>query len=131
MRATRRADTAPEMTLRRALHARGLRFFKNRRPELTLRSAADLVFPRVKVCVFVDGCYWHGCPLHFRKPRRNADWWQAKIDGNRARDERHTRALSDHGWHVIRVWEHELKGETLASVVDRVIQAVGTRRTRK
>ena len=130
MRATKGADTAPEMALRRALHRRGLRFFKSRRPEPTLRSVADLVFPRARVCVFVDGCFWHGCPIHFRTPKRNGAWWTAKIDGNRARDDRHTLALTDHGWHVIRLWEHELKGDALVRAVATVTETVTSPQSR-
>jgi DNA mismatch endonuclease, patch repair protein len=108
MQGNRRADTAPEIALRRRLHAAGLRFRKDHRVEVEgARARADIVFPRRRVAVFVDGCYWHGCPDHCRMPARNADYWQAKIGRNRERDERVTAALSASGWRVVRVWEHE------------------------
>jgi len=131
MRATRSADTAPELALRRALHRRGLRYYKNRRPAPTLRAVADLVFVGARVCIFVDGCFWHGCPIHFSIPKRNGVWWAAKIEGNRARDDRHARALSDLGWLVVRVWEHDLKGGALLHTVDAVIEVVVSRSSRQ
>jgi DNA mismatch endonuclease (patch repair protein) len=69
---------------------------------------ADIVFRRAGLCVFVDGCYWHGCPKHFRTPKVNAAWWNEKIADNRSRDRRKTAALRRRGWTVIRIWEHEL-----------------------
>src|SRR5829696_7027401 len=86
MRANRGRDTGPELALRRALHARGLRYFVNRRPVSSLRRTADLVFPRVKVAVFVDGCFWHGCPKHHTPAKTNSDFWANKVERNRERD---------------------------------------------
>lgn len=108
MQGNRRTDTGPEMALRRVLHALGLRYRKDRVIQAgALKVKADVVFPRQRVAVFVDGCYWHGCPEHCRMPARNANYWNAKIARNRARDERVTRELQAAGWHVLRVWEHE------------------------
>jgi DNA mismatch endonuclease (patch repair protein) len=108
MQGNRRVDTSPEIALRRLLHASGLRFRKDFRVMAgDVRAQADVVFPRQRLVVFIDGCYWHGCPEHFRMPARNADYWQAKIARNRARDLRLTEALTDGGWRVMRVWEHE------------------------
>lgn len=108
MRANRGRDTGPELMLRRELHARGRRFRLQRRLNLGGVSARpDLVFPRHRVAVFVDGCFWHGCPEHMTWPVRNADFWRAKIEGNMARGRGQDRALSDDGWLVVRVWEHE------------------------
>jgi DNA mismatch endonuclease, patch repair protein len=108
MRGNRRVDTSPEVALRRRLHADGLRFRKDYRLAAgDVHARADVVFPRQRVAVFLDGCYWHGCPEHCRMPARNADYWQAKIARNRARDARITKALTDEGWHVVRIWEHE------------------------
>ncbi|MFD0272680.1 very short patch repair endonuclease [Kitasatospora sp. NPDC059646] len=107
MRANRGKDTGPELALRSLLYNRGLRYRVNARPLAEIRRSADLVFPRDKVAVFVDGCFWHGCPEHYRPATRNADFWREKIEGNRARDAETTEKLSAAGWTVIRVWEHE------------------------
>lgn len=108
MRGNRRADTSPEVALRQRLHADGLRFRKDY-PVVTrgARTRADVVFPRQRVAVFLDGCFWHGCPEHCRMPARNAEYWQAKIARNRARDNLVATALTEEGWHVVRIWEHE------------------------
>jgi DNA mismatch endonuclease (patch repair protein) len=72
-----------------------------------LRCRADVVFPRARIAVFIDGCFWHGCPSHGRTPRRNAQYWAAKINKNRARDARNNEVLTAAGWLVLRFWEHE------------------------
>ena len=107
MVANRGADTAPELALRRELHRRGRRFRKHVRPLAGLRCTADVVFTSARVAVFVDGCFWHRCPLHGTAPARNGDWWAAKLDANVARDRRNDAALAAAGWRVVRVWEHE------------------------
>ena len=106
MRSVRRRDTKPEIALRRALFARGLRFHVDRRVPIP-RVRADIVFPRLRVAVFVDGCFWHACPVHATWPKSNADWWRAKIEGNVRRDRSADEALTAIGWTVVRVWEHE------------------------
>ncbi len=106
-----RKDTVPELALRRALHARGLRYLVHRRPLPALRRVADVVFPRAKVAVFVDGCFWHGCPEHGYQPRVNSWYWQPKLEQNRQRDLDTTRQLEGGGWVVVRVWEHEAPEE--------------------
>jgi DNA mismatch endonuclease, patch repair protein len=117
MRSNRRVDTAPEIAIRRLLHASGLRFRKDLRLVTDeVRTSADIVFPRQRLAVFVDGCFWHGCPEHGRMPTRNADYWQAKIARNRERDERVTRGLSAAGWRVLRLWEHESPEDAAARV---------------
>ncbi|HTH46183.1 MAG TPA: very short patch repair endonuclease [Candidatus Limnocylindria bacterium] len=73
------------------------------------RVRPDFVFPRLRLALFVDGCFWHGCPQHGTKPRGNAAFWRKKFAANRARDLRVTRMLRRHGWRVLRIWEHELK----------------------
>jgi len=100
-------DTAPEIALRRELHRRGLRFRLHERPVQQLRRNADIVFRGPRVAVFVDGCFWHGCPEHGRVPSPNAWYWPAKFERNRARDADTAERLSDAGWRVVRVWEHE------------------------
>jgi DNA mismatch endonuclease (patch repair protein) len=107
MRANRGRDTRPERALRSAVHALGLRYRVNFRPIPGLRRTADLVFTRAKVAVFLDGCFWHGCPEHLRPARVNESFWSAKIAGNRQRDLDTDRQLAETGWTVIRVWEHE------------------------
>ncbi|MEV6068496.1 very short patch repair endonuclease [Nocardia sp. NPDC052001] len=103
----RRVDTKPEMALRRELHRRGARFFVDRAPLPKMRRRADIVFPRRKVAVFVDGCFWHSCPQHATSPKNNAEFWAEKLAGNVARDRDTDARLTAQGWTVVRVWEHE------------------------
>ena len=103
----RRAHTAPELALRRELHRRGIRYFVDRAPIRGQRRRADLVFPRRRVAVYVDGCFWHRCPVHATDPKNNADWWAEKLAGNVARDRATDAALVAAGWQVVRIWEHE------------------------
>ena len=108
MRANRRRDTRPELAVRRRLHAMGLRYRVDFAPlPQARRLRADIVFTRVKVAVFIDGCYWHGCGEHYRPARTNAEFWTAKISHNRIRDARSDALLRDAGWTVLRFWEHE------------------------
>ncbi len=107
MLATRRRDTAPELALRRRLHALGLRYRVDRPVIPGLRRRADVVFASAKVAVFVDGCYWHSCPTHGTQPKANASWWAEKLETNRHRDADTDRRLRLADWLVIRVWEHE------------------------
>lgn len=103
----RRANTAPELALRRELHRAGLRYFVDRPPIKGQRRRADVVFPRLRVAVYVDGCFWHRCPVHATDPKNNAQWWADKLAGNVARDRATDAALQAAGWQVVRVWEHE------------------------
>lgn len=107
MQSNRSRDTTPEIAVRSALHRRGLRFRKHVRPIQGLACTADVVFPRHRLAVFVDGCYWHSCPEHATTPITNGAWWRAKLTATRERDKRNTEALTEAGWHVLRVWEHE------------------------
>ncbi|MCF0093111.1 very short patch repair endonuclease [Micromonospora sp. MH99] len=107
MRANKARDTRPERRLRSLLHKRGLRYRVNCRPLADVRRTADIIFSAARVAVFVDGCYWHGCPEHYRPARVNDRFWHEKIDRNRARDRETEQMLADAGWSVIRVWEHE------------------------
>lgn len=108
MRANRRAHTAPERALRSELHRRGLRFRCDLPLDLDgVRVRPDVVFTRQRVAVFVDGCFWHGCPIHGTTPRANGDYWREKLASNRARDGRADAALTSAGWRAVRVWEHE------------------------
>lgn len=107
MKANRRRDTKPELRIRSALHRRGLRFRVDTAPLKGVRRRADIVLTRVHVAVFIDGCFWHGCPEHFIPPKTNADYWRQKIQRNRDRDKETDRMLADAGWTVLRFWEHE------------------------
>ena len=107
MQATGQRDTPAEMAIRRILHARGHRYRVDFRPVRHLRSKADIVFTRLKLAVYVDGCFWHGCPVHATIPTKNRVFWYEKIEANRERDERVSSALRAAGWEVLRIWEHE------------------------
>ncbi|MFD6164205.1 very short patch repair endonuclease [Oerskovia sp. NPDC060287] len=121
MRVARRRDTAPEVALRKALHAAGLRYRVAYPVPGQRRRTIDIAFTRIRLAVFVDGCFWHGCPEHGTRPRANSEWWAAKLAANRARDADTDRVLAELGWFVVRVWEHEPTQEA----ADRVRAAVG------
>jgi DNA mismatch endonuclease (patch repair protein) len=107
MQGNRGRDTRPELALRRRAHAEGLRYRVGIRPIPAIRRTADLVFPNRKIAVFLDGCFWHRCEVHFKLPRTNRDYWSQKIARNVARDRDTDELLIAAGWTVIRVWEHE------------------------
>lgn len=115
MRANR-SESDVERRLRSALHREGLRFRKNTTAVPGLRARPDIVFSRARIAVFVDGCFWHRCPVHATAPRANARWWDAKLDENVRRDRRSDRALREAGWTVLRVWEHEQLSNMVALV---------------
>ena len=115
----RRRDTKPEMAIRRLLHAQGLRY----RVDVMLpgmRRRADLLFSSARVAVFVDGCFWHGCPDHGTQPKGNAAWWAEKIKSNVERDRDTDLRLATEGWTVIRIWEHEEPDVAAARVAEAV-----------
>lgn len=114
----RRSNTAPELALRRRLHARGVRYRVDAQIPGLIRRRADLLFPRLRIAVFVDGCFWHGCPQHGTMPKRNTVWWRAKIRANIARDRDTDSRLSAAGWLVIRVWEHERADDACARIME-------------
>jgi DNA mismatch endonuclease (patch repair protein) len=107
MQANKGRDTKPELALRRAVHGLGLRYRVSVRPLSAVRRTADLVFTRAKVAVFLDGCFWHGCPEHHTKSATNAAYWAEKVRRNRLRDAETDRLLAEAGWRVVRIWEHE------------------------
>jgi DNA mismatch endonuclease, patch repair protein len=115
-------DTQPETVVRSALHAMGLRFRKNARPLPGLRCTADIVFPKERVAVFIDGCFWHGCPEHGRVPRTNSPYWREKLERNQARDRRNESVLRNEGWSVLRYWEHQPIDEVAREVRDKVLR---------
>ena len=100
-------DNPRELALRSLLHRRGLRFYVHRKIIVGTQRTADIVFPRLRVAVYLDGCFWHGCPLHGTWPKSNAEWWRSKIETNRRRDLDTDARLSKAGWTVLRIWEHE------------------------
>jgi len=105
MSAIRGKDTKPEILLRKALWHKGYRYrLKNRLP-----GRPDIVFPTERVAVFVDGCFWHGCPEHYQKPATNVEFWREKIRKNKQRDEEINALLKSQGWKVLRFWEHEVR----------------------
>lgn len=126
MKANRGRDTKPELALRSATHKLGLRYRVDTAPIKELRRRADLVFSKAKVAVFSDGCYWHGCPDHYRPARQNDVFWSDKISKNQARDRDTDAKLAEAGWLVIRVWEHEDPVEA----AHRIAQAVRNRDSR-
>jgi DNA mismatch endonuclease (patch repair protein) len=115
MKAARQRDTNPELALRRELHRMGLRYRVDERPLPGIRRRADVTFRSARVAVFVDGCFWHGCPEHGTSPKANAQWWRDKIDRNRARDVDTDRRLAEAGWRVVRLWEHDVKRDPRAA----------------
>ena len=112
-----RRDTKPEMVLRRALHALGYRYRVDSPLPGMPRRRADLTFASQKVVVFVDGCFWHGCPEHGTTPHQNGEWWAEKVRGNASRDHETDARLEALGWTVVRVWEHENSTDAVARVV--------------
>ncbi|NED81868.1 very short patch repair endonuclease [Streptomyces sp. SID11233] len=107
MQAIRSRDTQPERLIRRLVHANGLRYRVAARPLPDLRRTADLVFRPARVAVFIDGCYWHGCPEHYVAPKTNPGYWSDKVARNVARDRDTDKRLTDAGWLVLRFWEHQ------------------------
>lgn len=126
MARVRSKDTAPELALRRALWQCGLRY--RLRPALV--GTPDLCFIAARVAVFVDGCFWHGCPQHYSAPVRNAEFWSRKVARNVERDRRTQSALEADGWTVLRIWEHEVTTD-LPTVVARIGAVLAERRARK
>ena len=126
MLSNRPRDTKPEVALRSALHARGLRFRKHYRPVSGSRCEADVAFTRWKVAVQLDGCFWHGCPEHGNLPKTNQEWWAAKFQRNLERDRRLDELLIEHGWIVLRFWEHE----SVEDVVARIIEVLDSKKQR-
>lgn len=107
MQSNKGRDNGLELAVRRELFRARLRYFVHRRPLQGVRCQADIVFPKLHLAVFIDGCFWHGCPLHATRPALNKDWWAEKLDRNVARDRQHDGLLGAAGWRVLRFWEHE------------------------
>lgn len=113
------AGTKPELTLRRGLWANGARY----RIKSGLVGKPDMVFHRSRLVVFVDGCFWHNCPVHGRTPTSNTTYWSEKLLRNRNRDEFVNKTLQTAGWRVLRIWEHDVRAD-VGAVVARIMEAI-------
>lgn len=122
-----RRDTQPELALRRALHGLGLRYRVDAALPGMPRRRADVLFPVAQVAVFVDGCFWHACPLHGTAPASNREWWAAKLARNVERDRETDAHVAALGWVVVRVWEHE-DAATAASTIEALVRSRQPRR---
>lgn len=125
MQGNRSQNTKPELDVRRLLHAKGLRYRVNFRPLPSLRRTADIVFTRARIAVFIDGCFWHGCPTHYRAPGSNVVYWSAKVSRNHSRDIETTERLKATGWTVLRFWAHEEPGAVADDIARAVRQSHG------
>jgi DNA mismatch endonuclease (patch repair protein) len=114
-------DTAPEVAVRKLLHASGLRYRVNVPVPGMRRRTIDIAFGPAKVAIFLDGCFWHGCPEHATRPKSNAEWWRTKLDRNMARDLETTAHLEAQGWTVLRFWEHQSVSGIAAQVTETVL----------
>lgn len=126
MQGCRHRDTKPELALRSAVHRLGLRYRTAVRPVPSLARTADLVFSRVKLAVFLDGCFWHGCPEHSSLPQAHSSYWEPKLRRNKERDAETNAALRAAGWTVLRIWEHEdpaVAAETVKSLYSTLMSA--------
>lgn len=121
LRSQKVRGTKPELDVRRLVHAKGLRYRVDACPETDLRVRADLLFTRAHVAVFIDGCFWHGCPDHFVPPKNNAEWWADKIERNQVRDRNSRTLLANRGWEVLVFWEHDAAGTAAEQIIETVV----------
>jgi DNA mismatch endonuclease, patch repair protein len=120
----KRSDTAPEVAIRRELYRRGIRYrIDYQLPLRGVRRRADIAFTSLRIAVFVDGCYWHACPVHATWPTASADWWRAKLEGNVRRDRDTDQRLAEADWISLRIWEHD----NPIAAADRIESALRTR----
>ena len=118
-------DTTPELAVRRLLHASGYRYRLHTHVPGIPRRTIDIAFGNLKIAIFLDGCFWHGCPQHATAPKANAEWWHTKLNRNMTRDRETTKHLTDAGWTVLRFWEHE----SAEDVTRRIAVTVASRRS--
>jgi len=118
MSAVKRQDNGPELAVRRLLHAEGLRYRVAWPVPGQRRRTIDIAFTRARLAVYIDGCFWHGCPVHGTIPKANSAWWTDKIAANRARDAAATQQLEALGWTVLRFYEHEPPSGVVCAVRD-------------
>ncbi|MEV0269699.1 very short patch repair endonuclease [Hamadaea sp. NPDC050747] len=121
MLGNRNRDTVPEKALRSLLHAAGLRYRVAAKPLPGMRRTADVVFGPTRIAVFIDGCFWHGCPDHFVPPKTNPEYWREKIARNVQRDRDTDQQLTAAGWLVLRFWEHQSARECASAVHHAVV----------
>ena len=127
MQANRSSNTKPELAVRRLIHAAGLRYRVAIRPVQSVRRKADIVFTKRKIAVFIDGCFWHGCPEHgTRTFGHNVKYWNGKIARNRDRDLETNELLRQAGWQVLRYWEHQAPAEVALDIAREVTRAGAT-----
>lgn len=117
-----RGNKDTELALIRVFRAHHITGWRRNRPVF---GKPDFVFPQLRLAIFVDGCFWHGCPQHATKPRNNAAFWRKKFDANKARDLLVTRTLRHSGWRVLRIWEHELRSNNRARLLKRLRRFIG------
>jgi DNA mismatch endonuclease, patch repair protein len=129
MRGNRSRNTKPELAVRQLLYRAGLRYRVDYKPISALRRRADIVFPALRVAVFVDGCFWHGCPLHYIPSKSNTEYWLPKIEANGKRDIETDRVLSEHDWTVLRFWAHEDPALVASSIID-IVMGIRTARSK-
>ncbi len=122
MARVRQKGTSAEIDLRKALHSKGMRYRLHVQLLTKPRRVADIVFSSTRIAIFVDGCFWHGCPEHASWPKSNADFWREKIETNRARDADTDQRLRSLGWTVIRIWAHE-NADDAADSIAQIIEA--------
>jgi DNA mismatch endonuclease (patch repair protein) len=119
-------DTGPELAVRKLLHAAGLRYRVDVAPLPEIRRRADVVFRSARVALFIDGCFWHGCPTHgARTTKSNPSYWSEKVLRNQARDRDTDAKLKAAGWLPVRVWEHQPPDSIAATVLELVTQRRG------
>ena len=129
MAKVRQKGTDAEIALRRELYRRGLRYRIDYEVLKKPRRVADVAFPGLRIAVFVDGCFWHGCPEHATWPKRNAEFWKQKIEANRTRDVDTNERLSSLGWTVLRFWSHDSPTKAAIEVASIVAAVDAQRRT--
>ncbi len=127
MSTVRRRDNGPEMAVRRALRARGVGYRVCFRVPSQRRRTIDIAFVRARLAVYIDGCFWHGCPAHGHLPKANREWWTAKMTMNRARDAAVNAQLAELGWTVLRFWEHESPEDVADLILARLAHLRGQR----
>lgn len=127
MQSNKPKDTAPERALRSRMHRAGLRFYKHFRALPGKRFTIDAAFPQLKIAVFLNGCFWHGCPEHGSVPKAHADFWKEKLQHNMTRDSQIDDALAEAGWLVVRAWEHDAPFD---AAVAQIAELVRDRRAR-
>ena len=123
MAATRGRDNPREVQIRSTLHRMGRRFRTHHRVIEGSKRTVDIAFTRAKVAVFLDGCFWHGCPIHGTLPKANSDWWAIKLLNNQARDLDTDAAMDVQGWRVVRVWEHVPLSQAVTLIEEAVLAA--------